>query len=150
MTLIINLPDSEPKTYQRLDAAMAFADRFVTEHGGELEVVDSDTNSVAYLTSQKAIAKRDEGVWFTPFTRLETPKFTAPDISGFYPAYTRRRIEAVVYRAYDTDAEQGWLVWDGREGAKGTKLCSNTTESRKLLTAMRHGLMLTEREVALR
>lgn len=150
MTLLIALPGNESKTYQRLDAAKKFADDKALELSVELQVVDAESKAVMYLTSPKAIAKRDLGTHFTPFTRLETPGFTAPEITGFYPAYTRKRIEAVVYRAYDTEAEMGWLVYDGREGAKGTKLCENTTVSRKLLTAMKNGKMLVERDVPLR
>jgi hypothetical protein len=126
--------------YNRLHDATAKADRLATELGGEFEVIHGPTSAVAYLTSQRAILKRDAGVHFVPWSRLETPKFTAPEIAGFYPAYTRKRIEAVVYRAYDNEAEQPWLVRDGRTG--GTRLCANTTESRKLLTAMKNGLTL--------
>lgn len=128
------------KEYSRLDAATKKADALALEFSIEIEVTDTETGTVAYLTSPRAIAKRDEGRHFVPWTRLETPKFSAPDIEGFYPAYTRKRIEAVVYRAYDDEAAEKWLVRDGRTG--GTRLCKNTTESRLLLTAMKNGLQL--------
>lgn len=134
------LNQGERVAYDRLHDATAKADRLAQELGGEFEITHDETGVVAYLTSHRAILKRDEGVAFVPWTRLETPKFAAPEIEGFYPAYTRKRIEAVVYRAYDTEADQPWLVRDGRTG--GTRLCANTTESRKLLTAMKNGLML--------
>jgi hypothetical protein len=134
------LPANEKLVYSRLNDATAKADALAHAHQGEFEVVHSETGTVAYLSSARAIAKRDLGVWFVPWTRLETPKFSAPEIAGFYPAYTRKRIEAVVYRAYDDEAELPWMVRDGRTG--GTRLCKNTTESRKLLTAMKNGLTL--------
>ena len=135
-----DLNQGERLEYARLHDATAKADRLAQDLGGEFEVVHKETEAVAYLTSRRAILKRDEGVHFVPWSRLETPKFTAPDIDGYYPAYTRKRIEAVVYRAYDKDADQPWLVWDGRTG--GRRLCANTTESRHLLTAMKNGLLL--------
>ena len=134
------LDQRERVTYDRLHDATTKADRLAQEFGGEFEITHNETGVVAYLTSQRAILKRDEGVHFVPWSRLETPRFAAPDIEGFYPAYTRKRIEAVVYRAYDNEAEMPWLVRDGRTG--GTRLCANTTESRQLLTAMKNGLML--------
>ena len=140
ITTTAQLPANTRTAYGRLHDATAQADRLAAEFGAEFEVTHSETETVAYLTSPRAIAKRDEGKHFVPWTRLETPKFTAPDIEGFYPAYTRKRIEAVVYRAYDNEAEMPWLVRDGRTG--GTRLCANTTESRHLLTAMKQGLML--------
>jgi hypothetical protein len=136
----VQLPANVRVSYQRLNDATAKADSLATQFGAEFEVTHTETATVAYLTSPRAILKRDAGVHFVPWSRLETPKFGAPDIEGFYPAYTRKRIQAVVYRAYDNDAEQPWLVRDGRTG--GTRLCANTTESRKLLTAMKQGLML--------
>lgn len=134
------LPTNTRVAYGRLHDATTQADRLSVELGGEFEITHDETKVVAYVTSARAIAKRDQGQHFVPWTRLETPKFSAPEVSGFYPAYTRKRIEAVVYRAYDADAELPWLVRDGRTG--GIRLCANTTESRKLLTAMRQGLHL--------
>lgn len=142
----VQLEDNVRVEYPRLHDAKAKADRLATTLGGELEVVNTETKEVAYLTSQRVIAKRDEGRHFVPWTRLETPTFSAPDIEGFYPAYTRKRIQAIVYRAYDADAELPWLVRDGRTG--GTRLVPNTTASRKLLTAMRQGLLLEAPEGA--
>jgi hypothetical protein len=140
-TAQVQLPANEKLEYARLHDATAKADALAARLvGAEFEVTETESRTVAYVTSQRAILKRDEGVHFVPWTRLEVPKFSAPEIAGFYPAYTRKRIEAVVYRAVDEDAELPWLVRDGRTG--GTQLCANTTESRKLLTAMRNGRML--------
>lgn len=139
-TAQVQLPENERVTYTRLHDATSKADALAQQYHGEFEVKHSETGTVAYLTSPRAILKRDEGVHFAPWTRLETPKFSAPDIPGFYVAYTRKRIEAAVYRAYDPEAELPWLVRDGRTG--GTQLCANTTESRKLLTAMKNGKLL--------
>lgn len=143
----LNIPAEAPANtrveYGRKHDATAQADRLAQENGWEVEVTaaaEDGTHTVVYLTSPRAIAKREEGAHFVPWTRLETPAFDAPEIEGFYPAYTRKRIQAVVYRAYDAEAEQPWLVRDGRTG--GTRLCANTTESRHLLTAMKEGLAL--------
>lgn len=134
------------KEYTRLHDAKAYADKQAKDRSLEVEVLNTETSTVAYLTSPRAIAKRDEGTHFVPFTRLETPSFAAPEIEGFYPAYTRKRIQATVYRAHDAEAEAKWLVHDGRNG--GRRLCANTTESRKLMTAMRQGLLLEVEEAA--
>lgn len=139
-TATVQLPNNEKVEYKRLQDAAAKADVLALAHAAEFAVTEGESKTVAYLTSPRAIAKRDEGTHFVPWSRLETPKFSAPEIAGFYPAYTRKRIEAVVYRAYDADAELPWLVRDGRTG--NTQLCANTTESRKLLTAMRQGKQL--------
>lgn len=145
MTFIITLPEKQPKTYQQLDAAKAFADRNAVELGIEVEVRHEETNSVAYVTSTRAIRKRDEGVNFVPWTRLENPKFSAPHFDTHYPAYTRTRIPAVVYRVHDLQGAKdagldAWMVWDGRTGNTVTK--PNTTATRHLLTDMKNGLLL--------
>lgn len=140
ITTSLEVPANTRLQYARLHDATAKADALALEFGGEFEVTDNESGTVAHLTSPAAIAKLTEGRHFTPWTRLETPKFAAPEVPGFYPAYTRKRIEAVVYRSYDDEAELPWLVRDGRTG--GVQLCANTTESRKLLTAMKQGRLL--------
>jgi hypothetical protein len=136
----ITIADRQPKTYARLEKATEFADAQATELGIEVEVIHVETEAVAYLTSTRAILKRDVGAHFHPWTRLETPKFSAPHFEGWYPAYTRKRIEATVYRSHDDENEKPWRVHDGRTGRFLD--VANTTESRKLLTAMKNGRML--------
>jgi hypothetical protein len=142
MTYSITIADRQPKTYQKLDAATAYADAAAVDLGIEVEVIHQETGVVTYVTSLRAIRKRDEGEWFVPWTRLETPKFSAPHFDTHYPAYTRKRIPAVVYRVHDLEAAKAaglkpWLVWDGRTGNSVT--VDNTTQSRHLLTEMKQG-----------
>ena len=131
MTYTIQLPEGQVKEYQQLRAATEFADNKAVEFGAELEVVHTETETVAY------VATPVRGRLFHPFERVETPKFSALHIEGYRPAYTRKRIEAVVYRALDNSH---WLVRDGRTG--GRVQCANTTETRHLLTEMRLGRQL--------
>lgn len=134
MTLIIALPDSQPKTYERLDAAIKFANDSAAKLQVELEVVDVESETVMHVATYVA------GRYFHPWERVETPKFSAPHFQGWRPAYTRKRIEATVYRSYDAENMLPWRVFDGR--TKNFRDVANTTESRKLLTAMKNGLML--------
>jgi len=126
------------RTYTRLHDAKAKADKIARESGVEVEVAQGGV--VVHLTSPRAILKREEGVHYGPWTRLQDMKFQAPDVSGFYPAYQRVRVEATVYRAYDAEAEQPWLVHDGRTG--GRVLCRTTKEACKVTSEMRQGRML--------
>lgn len=130
----IAIPNGQAKSYQRLDSATEFARKYASENTVELEVVHTETGAVAF------VATYVEGRLFHPWERVETPRFAAPHFEGWRPAYTRKRIEATVYRSYDEDNELPWRVFDGR--TKNYRDVANTTESRKLLTAMRHGLML--------
>jgi hypothetical protein len=125
------------KTYARIGDATKFADKVALEQGIEVKVLHAETEAVAYVTSPRGILKRDEGIWFVPFTRVETPKHVAPEFEGFVPAYTRKRIEATVYRGQERGS---WRVFDGRTG--NFKDVANTTESRHLLTAMKEGQLL--------
>lgn len=136
MTYNIQLND-EVKTYSRLNDATKFADKVAADQGIEVKVLHAETEAVAYVTSVRAIANREQGVHFVPWTRVETPKHVAPEFAGFVPAYTRKRIEATVYRGQEKGS---WRVFDGRTGAY--RDVANTTESRLLLTAMKQGLML--------
>lgn len=129
------------KNYARLNDATKYADKVASEQGIEVEVLHTETGAVAYATSPRAILKREEGVHFVPFTRVETPKHHAPDFPGFIPAYTRKRIGATVYRGQE---KRSWLVFDGRTG--GHVVVANTTESRHLLTDMKNGLQLAVTE----
>lgn len=131
MTYTITLPEGQTKTYQQLRAATEFANAKAVELSVELEVVETESETVAH------VATPVQGRQFHPFERVETPKFSALHIEGYRPAYTRKRIEAVVYRSLDNSH---WLVRDGRTG--GRAQCANTTETRHLLTEMRNGRQL--------
>ena len=134
MTYTIALPDAQPKSYKQLSAATEFASKFAQENGVELEVVHAETSAVAFVATPVV------GRLFHPWERVETPKHAAPHFEGWRPAYTRKRIEATVYRSYDEENELPWRVFDGR--TKNFRDVANTTESRHLLTAMKNGLML--------
>lgn len=134
MTYTIALPEQGSKSYQRLDAAKEFASTKAIELGAELEVIDTETSTVAFMATPVV------GRIFHPWERVETPTFSAPHFEGFYPAYTRKRISATVYRSYDDEAELPWLVHDGRTG--GTQLVPNTKAACKLTSEMRHGRTL--------
>jgi hypothetical protein len=129
--------DDQVKTYTRLPDATKFADKRAQEDGLEVKVLHAETDAVAYVTNPRWIRKRETGDWFVPFTRVETPKHAAPEFAGFVPAYTRKRIQATVYRGQERGS---WRVFDGRTG--NFRDVANTTESRLLLTSMKNGLQL--------
>lgn len=101
--------------------------------GHEVTVVSVATQAVVYVANARSV----QGGAFNPWERVETPKFSAPNITGWVPAYTRKRICATVYRALEGRA---WLIHDGRTGntiqVPNTKVACETTK------AMRFGLML--------
>jgi hypothetical protein len=125
------LPDGKVKGFNALGQAIEFADGYSEEHNVELDVVATADSVVAYV----ATPVRDR--IFYPFERVETPKFRAPQLDGYRTAYTRKRIEATVYRALDhTD----WLVHDGRTG--NTKTVRTTRQACILTREMRQGKRL--------
>lgn len=130
MSYTITLPGGQVKNYERLNAAIEFANKQAKELAEELEVVDED-NRVAH------VATYVDGRTFHPWERVETPKFAAPHFEGFRPAYTRKRIEAVVYRGVD---ERSWLVFDGRTG--GQKIVATTKLACALTKQMAQGKTL--------
>lgn len=130
----IALPDAQPKAYQQLRAATEFADAKSVELGVELEVVHAETGAVAFVASPV------RGRLFHPWERVETPKHVAPHFEGWRPAYTRKRIEATVYRSYDEENELPWRVYDGR--TKNFRDVATTKAACELTKAMRHGLLL--------
>ena len=134
MTYTIALPDAQPKSYQQLTKATEFANTKAQELGIELEVVHTETSAVAFVATPVV------GRLFHPWERVETPKHHAPHFEGWRPAYTRKRIEATVYRSYDEENEKPWRVYDGR--TKNYLDVANTTESRHLLTEMKNGRLL--------
>lgn len=125
------------KTYARLNDATKYADKQAADLNTEVKVTHQETEAVVYATSPRALLNRETGEHFVPWTRVETPKHVAPEFEGFIPAYTRRRIEATVYRGQEKGS---WRVFDGRTGK--FRDVANTTESRHLLTSMKNGLML--------
>lgn len=123
------------KEYATLARAKEYANRAARSKRIELEVVAADTNAVVH------VATYVEGRYFHPWERVETPKFQSPHFEGFRPAYTRPKVGATVYRAYDEEAELKWLVWDGRTGGK--RLVASTKQACALTKAMlREGLTL--------
>jgi hypothetical protein len=87
------------------------AETEATQRTCEVTVIHQETDAIAFVTSPRAILKQETGEFFVPWTRVETPKFAAPDFPGYISAYTRKRIGAAVYRKLD---DKGWRVWDGR------------------------------------
>lgn len=129
MSFSVTLPGQASKSYATLAKAKAFAVRKAVTSGIELEIVNTETNAVAFMCTPV------QGRIFHPWERVETPAFAAPHFEGFFPAYTRKRIMATVYRAYDADAELKWLVHDGRTG--NTQLVANTKQACALTKAMK-------------
>lgn len=117
--------------------AREIADTEAHQRTAEIVVTQQETDAVAYVTSVKAQQVAETGEYFTPWTRLENPKFAAPVFAGFVPAYTRKRITATVYRNVQ---EKGWRVHDGRTG--NFQDVANTKAACELTSAMRKGLEL--------
>ena len=113
------------------------AETEAVQRTAEILVVHAETGAVSYVTSVKAQQVAETGEYFTPWTRLENPKFTAPVFAGFVPAYTRKRITATVYRNVQ---EKGWRVHDGRTG--NFRDVPNTKAACQLTSEMRKGLEL--------
>lgn len=128
----ITTAEGQVTEYARLHDATKRADKLALE-GAEVVVKHVETDSVAYTVNPAAL----RGGHFTPFTRVETPKFVAPALEGWTPAYTRKRIQATVYRALEGRA---WLIHDGRTG--GTVEAANTKEACAITKAMRLGRAL--------
>jgi len=97
----------------------------------ELEITNLESGLVAALLTAV------DGRHFHPYERIEQPAFSAPSISGFIPAYQRKRIGAVVYRALD---HTSWLVLDTRTG--GRRQVPTTKAACILTREMRFGLEL--------
>jgi hypothetical protein len=128
MYAIISL-EGQVNEYARLHDATRKADQ-LAQGGAEVLVKHLETDAVVYTVNPQALAPG----YFTPWTRVETPKFVAPALAGWTPAYTRKRIQATVYRRL---AGKGWLVHDGRTG--GTQEVADTKEACALTKAMRLG-----------
>jgi hypothetical protein len=131
---VINFQDQSFE-YARLNDATKRADKLAGE-GHEIVVMHAETEAAVYAVNPRALAIKGGG-YFYPWTRVETPKFVAPALTGWVPAYTRKRIQATVYRRQEG---KGWLVVDGRTG--GRQEVANTVEACELTKAMRHGLLL--------
>lgn len=124
--------------FEEFGKARETAEHEAQERSIEVIVKHDETGVVAYATSPKAMqVAENPGDYFTPWTRIENPKFEAPVFEGFIPAYTRKRIQATVYRKVD---DKGWRVHDGRNGNYAD--VGNTKEACALTSAMRQGKML--------
>lgn len=115
--------------------AREIADDHAKEAGVEVKVVlvMEDGNTIHAYAATPVQA----GHTFAPWQRIENPKFQAPAFAGFVPAYTRKRIQATVYRS---EAHEGWRVHDGRTGNHMD--VENTKAACALTKAMRLGQML--------
>ena len=132
MSYIVTLPDSDqPNAFEDFTEAREFAQAQAQEQTIEVEVIHEPTGAVAFVATHVV------GRFFNPWERVETPTFQAPHLEGWRPAYTRKKIQATVYRCL---SERKWLVHDGRTG--GTQEVANTTEARQLTSSMRHGFMI--------
>lgn len=102
------------------------AQELSVEEGIELEVVHESTGAVIAVTSPLTPGH------FVPWTRVETPKFVAPHFADWRPAYTRKRVGAVVYRSLTS---KSWMVLDTRTG--GREVVGTTKEAREITNRMR-------------
>lgn len=126
----IDLPNSEYRSFSALTNATQFADAFVQENGGDLEVVHDGTGVIVYTAALKV-----EGQ-FNPWERVQrNPGFSSPHFDGYRLAYVRKRIQASVYRPLNTG--DAWLVHDGRTG--NTATATNTKAACTLTKQMRLG-----------
>lgn len=131
MSYLIEYPNGT-ENYGDFAAAREAAQAFSLANAMELEVVHAATNAVAFVATPVPA-----GRYFNPWERVETPTFPAPHIAGYRPAYTRKRIEATVYRSID---QRKWLIHDGRTG--GTVVVGTTKEACQVTKEMRLGRTL--------
>ena len=111
--------------FDDLQAAVEAAQIIAREEGIELEVVHTETETAAAVVSPTT-----EGN-FAPWHRVETPKFATPHLLQWRPAYSRKRVGAVVYRSLTAKA---WMVLDTRTG--GRRVVATTAEAREITNAM--------------
>lgn len=122
-TYTVFLNGTEVETRSRKESAIQIADSKAAENPfATLTVVTSAGTEVHRVEPPVSKGKN-----FKPWTRTETPKFEAPEIAGFTPAYVRNRIGAVVYRAND---RSGWLVVETKTGKQHNAV--NTAEAREI------------------
>jgi len=93
------------KSETSFDAAIEAGNAAALDLKTETEVV-KDGDVIAVFSPVR-------GRQFHPWERVESPTFTAPHMEGFRPAYTRKRVQAVVYRSLE---DASWLVLDCRTG----------------------------------
>lgn len=118
---------AEETRFEELSDARELAERLATENKVELEVVHTATGAVAYVATYVT------GRIFHAWERVETPRFEAPHIEGYRPAYQRVRIGAVVYRPLEKG--EPWLVLhNGRRYLRPT-----TAGAREVTNALRRG-----------
>lgn len=131
---VINFQDQSFE-YARLNDATKRADKLASE-GHEIVVKHAETEAAVYAVNPRALEVKGGG-YFYPWTRVETPKFVAPALTGWVPAYTRKRIQATVYRRHEG---KGWRIHDGRTG--NTVDAANTKEACLITKEMRLGRLL--------
>lgn len=119
-------------SFDELGPARHEAENLTQELGIEIQVTHQETGAVAYVTTPVP-----QGQYFAPWQRIENPKFAAPYFAGFVPAYSRKRIEATVYRALD---HSGWRIHDGR--TNNFQDVANTKAACALTSSMRQGVLL--------
>ena len=99
----ISTHDAVVDTTETLENAIWIADTLAVAENVEVTVINTETGSIERVISPI----RDRH--FGPRERVETPRFAAPPVAGFVPAYQRVKINTVVYRRLDAP---GWLVWN--------------------------------------
>lgn len=109
--------------------AIDFADAQALELHTEVKVIHRATECIVH-TSTWVPAEQH----FTPWTRVEQPKFATPDMSDYVLAYTRKRIATGVYRHI---AAEGWRIVNNVTG--DTVDVANTWEARMVTNAMGAG-----------
>jgi hypothetical protein len=124
----ISIEGDADRMFEQLGRAKTSANRLAVSRQIEVEVVNLDDLTVAHLATYV------EGRIFHPYERIELPKFSAPSLEGFRPAYTRKRIQATVYRALD---HSGWLIHDGR--TDGMAVVRTTKQACAVTNGMRAG-----------
>lgn len=113
-------------SYTDFPQVMAEADALAKKHSKEIQVLNTETDSIAYVATYVA------GRTFNAWERVEVPKFEAKHIDGYVPAYQRVRIGAVVYRPL-TKGEP-WLVVTS-DGKKYE--AANTAKARAITNKLR-------------
>jgi hypothetical protein len=133
----VSVPEAGETKFVKFGDAREFADQVAGKGGFTLQVLHLATGAEAYAVNPAALRKRADGTYFQPNTRIENPKFVAPFIAGWVPAYVRSRIQATVLRQIGTS---NLLIHDGRTG--GTRTANNCKQANEITKAMRHGLEL--------
>lgn len=122
-------------TRSRKDAALAEAEHVYDEADQAIRVrVMTDAGNVVHELEAIVREATDEGPATAkavrrtrPWSRVEEPKFDAPELDDYTLAYSRTRTETAVYRKND---KTGWLVLHVPTGERWET--ENTTEAREI------------------